>query len=138
MCVYGHAICKISTRAIGGWWLVYGLLSWICARCGRSFSQQPCKLCPLLEDSEEDNQTLPLTEKEVAQVKGKGKGKGRKVVRHAFFQVSTCSFTKVLVQQSVAPATTVGGSPNATPSAHAPNHVATLSHTDATISSVLL
>jgi hypothetical protein len=73
-------------------------------------------------------------EKDVAPVKGKGKG--RKLVPLASSQVSTRSFTKASVQRTVAPATTVVGSPSAAPSAPHPNLAPVPSHSGATIPSV--
>ena len=79
-----------------------------------SLASSTPEVIELIEEPEEDNQAPLSIEKEMAQVKGKGKG--RKVVVHACFQVSTRSFTKASVQRTTAPATTVVGSPTATPS----------------------
>jgi hypothetical protein len=72
----------------------------------------------LEKKSEENNPALQSIEKEVAPVKGKSKGK--KVVRHAFSQDCTRSYTKASIQRIVAPSTTVVGSPTATPSTRPP------------------
>ena len=72
----------------------------------------------LEEEPEEDNPAPPSHEKDVASVKGKGKG--RKLVPLASSKVSTRSFTKASVQRTAGPATTVVGSPSATPSAPSP------------------
>ena len=88
----------------------------------------------LEEEPEEDNPAPPSHEKDVASVKGKGKG--RKLVPLASSQVSTRSFTKASVQRTAGPATTVVGSPSATPSAPLPSPIAAPSHSGATNSSV--
>ena len=68
------------------------------------------------EPEEDENPAPPTNEKMVAPMKGKDKSK-----RVAFSQVFICSFTKALIQRTVAPATTVVGSPTATLSAPFPN-----------------
>jgi hypothetical protein len=85
----------------------------------------------LEEEPEEDIPAPQSIEKDVAPFKGKGKG--RKVVSHASSQVSTRFYTKASVQRIVAPATTVVGSPTATPSAPVLNHVAAPSQSGTTI-----
>ena len=81
------------------------------------------------EPEEDENPAPPAIDKEVAPVKAKGKGK-----RVASSQVSTRSFTKASVQRT--PATTVVGSPTATPSAPSRDHVPAPSHSGVTIPSV--
>ena len=88
----------------------------------------------LEEDPEEDNPALPSNEKDVALVKGKGKGK--KVLALTSSQVSNPSFTKASVQRIVDPATTVVGSPTATPFAPGLALVVAPSHSGATIPSL--
>jgi hypothetical protein len=88
----------------------------------------------LEEEPEEDMPAPQSIEKDVAPVKAKGKG--RKLVPLASSQVSTRSFTKASVQRTVAPATTVVGSPSAAPSAPHPNPAPVPSHSGATIPSV--
>ena len=88
----------------------------------------------LEEEPDADIPAPPSTDKDVAPAKGKGKGK--KVLAHASSQVSTRSYTKASVQRTVAPATTVVGSPFATPSAPTLAPVAAPSHSGATIPSV--
>ena len=67
---------------------------------------------------EDENPAPPTVVKEVGSVKGKGKGK-----RVASSQVSTRSFTKASLNPSATPGTTVVGSPTATSSALAPDHI---------------
>ena len=86
------------------------------------------------EEPEEDNPAPPSVEKEIVPVKGNGRGK--KVLAHASSQVSTRFYTKTSVQRHVAPATTVVGSPTATPSAALASPVVAPSHSGATIPSV--
>lgn len=82
----------------------------------------------LEEEPEEDPiPAPPPIVKELGSAKGKGKGK--KVA-------STRSYTKASVQRTAAPATTVVGSPSATPSAIAPDLVPTPSHSGVTLPSV--
>jgi hypothetical protein len=69
--------------------------------------------------------------KEVGSAKGKGKGK-----KVASSQVSTRSYTKASVQRTAAPATTVVGSPSATPSAIAPDLIPAPSQSPLTLPSV--
>ena len=86
----------------------------------------------LEEEPEEDEKPAPLTnDKEVAPVKGKGKCK-----KVAFSQMSTCFFTKACVQRTPVLATTVVGSPTATPSVHSRDHALGLSYSGVTIPSV--
>ena len=80
------------------------------------------------EPEEDENPAPPTNDKDVAPVKAKGKGK-----RVASSQVSTRSFTKASVQRIEA--TTVVGSPTATPSAPSRDLVPTPSHSDVTIPS---
>ena len=88
-----------------------------------------------LEKEPKENNPAPLSnDKDVASVKGKGKG--RKIVPYASSQISIHSFTKASVQRTVGPATTVVGSPTATPFAYAPDLVAAPSHSGTTISLV--
>ena len=89
----------------------------------------------LEEEPEEDNLAPPSNEKDVASVKRKGKG--RKFVPFASSQVSTHSFTKASVQRTINPATTVAGSPTASPFAPLLSPIAAASHSVATIPSVL-
>jgi hypothetical protein len=89
----------------------------------------------VIELEEEPDMPAPQSiEKDVAPVKAKGKG--RKLVPHASSQVSTRSYSKASVQRTVAPTTTVVGSPSATPSAPPSDPVPAPSHSDATIPSV--
>ena len=74
LCIYSHASCKVSTRALGGRWLVLGLLSRIRVRNEIIPLQHPCKFCLEVFEVEEDNHAPPSIEKDVAPVKGKGKG----------------------------------------------------------------
>ena len=83
------------------------------------------------EPVEDENPSPPTNEKDITPVKGKGKSK-----RVASSQVSTRFFTKASVQQNLAPATNVVGSPTAIPSAPLSNHVLAPSHSGATIPSV--
>jgi hypothetical protein len=83
----------------------------------------------------EENPAPPSNEKDVAPMKGKSRG--MKLLAHASSQVSTHSCTKAFVQRIASPATTVFGSPIATPSAPLANHVAAPSHSDAIIPSML-
>ena len=121
---------------VGGWYL----------DCSRGFvpdeeeslynslvSSAP-EVIELEEEPEEHMPTPQSIEKDVAPVKGKGKG--RKLVPLISSQVSTRSFRKASVQHTVAPATTVVGSPSATPSAPHPNPPHVPSHSSATIPSV--
>ena len=88
-----------------------------------------------LEEEPEEHMPAPQSiEKDVAPVKDKDKG--RKLVPLASSQVSTRSFTKASVQRNVAPATTVVGSPSATPSAPHPNPPPVPSRSGSTIPSV--
>ena len=84
------------------------------------------------EPQEHEIPPPPTIVKEV----GSSKGKGRKLGPHASSQVSTRTYTKASVQRTVAPSTTVVGSPSATPSAPAPDPLPAPSHSDATIPSV--
>ena len=71
------------------------------------------------EEPEEDIPAPQSIHKDVVPVKSKSKG--RKLNPKSSSQVSTRSYTKASVQRTVAPATTVVGSPSATPSAPAPD-----------------
>ena len=87
----------------------------------------------LEEEPEEEEIPPPPT---IVKEFGSAKGKGRKLNPHASSQVSTRSYNKASVQHTVAPATTVVGSPTATPSAPAPDAVAAPAHSGATNPSV--
>jgi hypothetical protein len=120
--------------AAGGWYL----------DCSRGFvpefeeplysslvSKAP-EVIELEEEPEETEQpTPPVIVKEVGSAKGKGKGK-----RLASSQVSTRSFSKASTQRAPAPATTVVGSPSATPSAIPDDLVPAPSHSGVTLPSV--
>ena len=97
---------------------------------GSLVSSSP-EVIELEEDPKEDNPAPPFVEKDVAPVKGKGTDK--KVLAHASSQVSTCFYTKASVQCNVAPATTVIGSPTATPSVALATPVVAPPHSGATI-----
>ena len=81
------------------------------------------------ELKEDENPAPPSNDKDVASVKAKGKGK-----RVSSSQVSTRSFSKASVQRI--PATTVVGSPTATPFAPSRDLVPAPSHSDVNIPSV--
>ena len=87
----------------------------------------------LEEEPEEQEIPPPPT---IVKEFGSAKGKGRKLAPHSSSQVSTRSYTKASVQRTVPPATTVVGSPTATPSAPAPDAVAAPAHSGATNPSV--
>ena len=93
------------------------------------------KVVELEEEPEKENPAPPSVEKDIAPVKGKGRGK--KVLAHASSQVSTRFYIKASVQRNVAPATTVVGSPTATPSLALASPVVAPSQSGATIPSVL-
>ena len=91
----------------------------------------------VIEFEEEPEEEIPAPKpihKDVAPVKSKSKA--RKLNPKSSSQVSTRSYTKASVQRTVAPATTVVGSPSATPSAPAPDAAPAPSHSGATIPSV--
>ena len=127
LCVQAHVACQISMRALGCIWLVLGLISWIRIQSWGTPPQHLYLLgCEVNEHEEEPvenkNPGAPTIMKDVALVKDKGKGK-----RMASL-VSTRSFTKASVQRTAAQATTIVGSPTATPTNPTWNHVLTLSH----------
>ena len=119
---------------VGGWYLdcSRGFVSDVEEPIYNNLASFAPKVIELQEESEEDeNPAPPTNDKEVAPVKAKGKGK-----RVAYNQVSTRSFTKASVQRTATPATTVVGSPTATPSAPFRVHVPAPSHSGVTIPSV--
>ena len=119
----------------GGWYL----------DCSRGFvpkSEEPLynnlvssvlEVNKLEEESEKDEIPPPPT---IVKEVGSAKGKDRKLVPLASSQVSTQSYTTASVPRTIAPATTVVGSPTATPSAPALDPVPAPCHSGATIPSV--
>ena len=136
LCLYGHASCKFSTCALGGWYLdcSRGFVPDAETKLYNNLVSSALEVIEVEDEPEEDNPTPPSNEKNVASVKGKGKG--RKLVPLASSQVSTRFFTKALVQRTVGPATTMVGSPTVTPYAPLPSPIAAPSHSGATIPSV--
>ena len=120
----------------GGWYLDYscGFVPDVEESLYKSFVSSVIEVIELEEELEENNPAPSYNEKEVASIKSKGKG--RKVVPHASSQVSIHSFTNASVQRYIAQATNVVGSPTANPSAPAPDPIAILFYSGATILSV--
>ena len=99
LCVYEYATCKVSTRILGGWWLVLGLLSWTMPEVEKilynNLISSTLEVIESKKELEEDNLVPPFNKKEVTPVKNKGKC--GKVAAHASSQVSTCSLTKASI-----------------------------------------
>ena len=133
--VYGPATCQISYVHLvaGGWYLdcSHRFMPDVEESLYNSLISSALEVIELEEESEEDNPAPPSNEKDVTSIKGNDKTKN--VFAHASSKVYTHFFIKASIQRTVVSATTMVGSPTATPSGHVSDLIAVSSHSGAII-----